>query len=135
MTHITSPKSNAIFLGLCSLATQAVYLRFILSSETGGELYAALALGGWLLWVAIGSFIGKRISWKSIDGLWLFSAVIKIPIALLIFIYPVFFTGILDPLQFLPLAVLGLALPGIIYGIIFALLITPDTKMSLIYRN
>ena len=135
MINNSSTKSNAIFLGLCSLATQAIYLRLILSIETGGELYAALALGGWLLWVAIGSFIGKRIDHKITSEIWLVAAIIKIPIALLIFIYPGFFLGILDPLRFMPLAFLGMALPGIIYGLIFASLITPQTSASLIYRN
>jgi spermidine synthase len=135
LTKTSSTKLNAIFLGLCSLATQAIYLRLILSTETGGELYAALALGGWLLWVAIGSFLGKRIDHKLISEIWLVSAIIKIPIALLIFIYPGFFLGILDPWRFMPLAFLGMALPGIIYGLIFVSLIAPQTRTSLIYRN
>ena len=133
VTAKSSPSGDAVFLGICSLATQTVFLRFVLSSQTGGELYAAMALGGWIIWVGIGSLIGSRLAGSSTGWLWLALGAVKLPIALLIFVYPAFFTGTIDPLRYWPLAFFGMALPGILYGLIFAALIGPQSKASRVY--
>lgn len=126
---------DAVYLGIGSIGTQTIFLRFILSSPNGGEFYAALALGGWIIWVGLGAFIGSRLDKSNIRRLWAWVAVVKLPLALLIFVYPSFFTGILDPFRFLPLAFLGMAPLGIMYGLLFALLINPRLKASRVYRN
>ncbi len=126
---------DAIFLGIGSIGTQTVFLRFILSSPNGGEFYTALALGGWIAWVGLGAFIGPRLDKLNNKRLWAGLAAVKIPLALLIFAYPSFFTGILDPFRFLPLAFLGMAPLGILYGLLFAVLINPRLKASRVYRN
>ena len=135
MTVNSSRSADAIFLGLCSLATQTVFIRFILSSQIGGELYAAIAIGGWIGWVGFGSLVGHRIPQHRRRLIWLFSSLVKMPLAFLIFLYPGFFTGVLDPLRFLPLAIFGMAPTGILYGFLFPLLIGPQTRASHIYRN
>jgi hypothetical protein len=127
--------ADAIFLGLCSLGTQAILIRFILSSQPGGELYAAIAMGGWIGWVGFGSLLGHRLASGNRKVVWLFSSVIKLPLALFVYLYPGFFTGILDPVRFLPLALLGMAPAGIPYGLLFPALIAPQTKASKVYRN
>ena len=126
---------DAIFLGIGSIGTQTIFLRFILSSPNGGEFYAALALGGWIAWVGLGAFIGPRLDKLNNKRLWAGLAAIKLPLALLIFAYPSFFTGILDPFRFLPLAFLGMAPLGVLYGLLFAVLINPRVKASRVYRN
>lgn len=135
VTVNSSRSADAVLLGACSLATQTVFVRFILSSQIGGELYAAMAIGGWIGWVGFGSLMGHRISQQKRRFVWLISSLVKIPLALLIFLYPGFFTGVLDPLSFLPLAVFGMAPSGILYGSLFPLLIGPQTRASHIYRN
>ena len=135
MTVNSSRSADAVLLGVCSLATQTVFIRFILSSQTGGELYAALAIGGWIGWVGFGSLIGHKIPPHRRRLIWLISSLVKMPLALLVFLYPGFFTGILDPLRFLPLAIFGMAPTGILYGFLFPLLIGPETRASHIYRN
>ena len=135
VTVNSSRSADAAFLGLCSLATQTVFIRFILSSQTGGELYAAIAIGCWIGWVGFGSLIGHRMPQHGRRLIWLYSSLVKMPLALLIFLYPGFFTGVLDPLRFLPLAIFGMAPTGILYGLLFPLLIGPETRVSHIYRN
>lgn len=135
MTVNSSRSADAVFLGLCSLATQTVFIRFILSSQIGGELYAAIAIGCWIGWVGFGSLMGHRIPPHGRRLIWLFSSLVKMPLAFLIFLYPGFFTGVLDPLRFLPLAIFGMAPTGILYGFLFPLLIGPETRTSHIYRN
>jgi spermidine synthase len=127
--------SDAFILGFGSIATQTVYIKLILSSEAGGELYAAIAIGGWIASVAAGAFLGKGIKRDRRAAIWLVSAAVKIPLAFLVFIYPSFFTGILDPLRFLPLVILGIAPTGILYGLLFPLLISERSKTSTVYRN
>jgi spermidine synthase len=85
--------------------------------------------------VAAGAFLGKSIRRDRRAAIWLISAVVKIPLAFLVFIYPSFFTGILDPLRFLPLVVLGIAPTGILYGLLFPQLISELSKTSTVYRN
>jgi hypothetical protein len=135
MTDNSSRSADAVFLGVCSLATQAVFIRFILSSQIGGELYAAIAIGCWIGWVGFGSLTGHRIPQHRRRLIWLFLSLVKMPLAFLIFLYPGFFTGVLDPVRFLPLAVFGMAPTGILYGFLFPLLIGPETRASHIYRN
>ena len=135
VTFNSSRSADAVFLGICSLATQTVFIRFILSSQIGGELYAAIAIGCWIGWVGFGSLIGHRITQRRRRQIWLISSLVKLPLAFLIFLYPGFFTGVLDPLRFLPLAIFGMAPTGILYGFLFPLLIGPETKASHIYRN
>ncbi len=135
VTVNSSRSADAVFLGVCSLATQTVFIRFILSSQIGGELYAAIAIGGWIGWVGFGSLMGHRIPQHKRRLIWLFSSLVKMPLAFLIFLYPGFFTGVLDPLRFLPLAIFGMAPTGILYGSLFPLLIGPQTRASHIYRN
>lgn len=126
--------SDAIILGVCSLAAQAVFLRMILSSQPGGELYAALALGGWIGWVAVGSFIGKSLSPALRERIWLLSAIIKLPLACIITIYPGLFQQMMDPVRFLPMALIGMAGPGMLYGILFSLLAKLRGRTSAIYK-
>ena len=126
---------DAFILGLGSIATQTVYIKLILSSQVGGELYAALAIGGWIASVATGAFLGSKIKDQRRATVWLLSATLKIPLAFFVFIYPSFFTGVLDPLRFLPLVLIGIAPSGILYGILFPLLITNVSKTSIVYRN
>lgn len=135
VTVNSSRSADAVLLGVCSLATQTVFVRFILSSQIGGELYAAMAIGGWIGWVGFGSLMGHRVDQQKRRFIWLISSLVKIPLALLIFLYPGFFTGVLDPLSFLPLAVFGMAPSGILYGSLFPLLIGPHTRASRVYRN
>ncbi|UCE66637.1 MAG: hypothetical protein JSU85_01070 [Candidatus Zixiibacteriota bacterium] len=126
---------DAFILGLGSIATQTVYIKLILSSQVGGELYAALAIGGWIASAATGAFLGSKIKDLKRSTIWLLSAVFKIPLAFFVFIYPSFFTGVLDPLRFLPLVLIGIAPSGILYGLLFPLLITNVSKTSTVYRN
>ena len=126
---------DAFILGLGSIATQTVYIKLILSSQVGGELYAALAISGWIASVATGAFLGSKIKDQRRATVWLLSATLKIPLAFFVFIYPSFFTGVLDPLRFLPLVLIGIAPSGILYGILFPLLITNVSKTSIVYRN
>ncbi|UCC78341.1 MAG: hypothetical protein JSW64_08615 [Candidatus Zixiibacteriota bacterium] len=135
MKNDKSRLSDAHILGLGSIATQTVYIKLILSSQVGGELYAALAIGGWIASVATGAFLGSRIKKDRRAIIWLISALLKIPLAFFIFLYPSFFTGILDPLRFLPLVLIGIAPTGILYGLLFPLLITYSSKTSIVYRN
>jgi hypothetical protein len=127
--------SDAYILGLGSIATQTVFIKLILSSQVGGELYAAIAIGGWIASSATGALFGGRIKSDLRSHIWLISAILKIPLAFFIFVYPAFFTGNLDPGRFLPLVILGIAPTGILYGMLFPLLITKISKTSLIYRN
>jgi len=126
---------DAFILGLVSIATQTVFIKLILSSQAGGELYAALAIGGWIASVGAGAFLGSKIRGDSRATVWLLSAILKIPLAFFVFIYPSFFTGVLDPLRFLPLIIIGIAPSGILYGLLFPLLITRISKTSTVYRN
>lgn len=126
---------DALALGFGSIATQTVFIKLILSSELGGELYAAMAIGGWIASVASGAFWGRKVKNDRRALIWTISAIIKIPLALFVFIYPSFYTGILDPLRFLPLVVLGIAPTGILYGLLFPLLIDETSKTSTVYRN
>jgi hypothetical protein len=125
---------EAVFLGACSLATQTVFLRFILSSQVGGELYAALALGVWIGWVGFGSFMANRFPRAGRKSLWLALAVCKIPLAFVLFVNPRFFHGVIDPLTFLPIVIVGMLLPGLMYGMIFALLIGSESRTSQVYK-
>jgi len=127
--------ADALTLGFGSIATQTIFIKLILSSELGGELYAAIAIGGWIASVAGGAFWGRKINNDRRTIIWTISAIIKIPLAFFVFIYPSFFTGILDPLRFLPLMVLGIAPTGILYGLLFPLLIDETSKTSTVYRN
>ena len=79
---------DALFLGICSIATQTVYIKLIISSQVGGELYAALAIGGWIAAVGTGSLLGMKFTTDRRAVIWLVSALIKIPLAIFIFIYP-----------------------------------------------
>ncbi len=135
MKNSKSHLIDALFLGICSIATQTVYIKLIFSSQVGGELYAALAIGGWIAAVGTGSFIGMKFTKDRQPAIWLFSAIIKIPLAVFIFVYPSFFTGILDPLRFLPLVIIGMFPSGILYGMMFPLLITAESKTTVVYRN
>ncbi|MEE9553510.1 MAG: hypothetical protein V3W18_04360 [candidate division Zixibacteria bacterium] len=126
---------DAVYLGICSIATQTVFLRFILSSPNGGEFYASLALGGWIVWVGLGALIGSKLDKSFKERLWGWLAIVKLPLALLIFVYPSFFTGILDPFRFLPLAFLGMLPQGFLYGLMFAVLVKPGMKATRVYRN
>lgn len=125
---------DAIYLGICSIATQAVFLRFILSSQAGGEFYAAFALGGWIVWVGAGAVVKPRFGQGEGRVLWPIMAFVKLPIAFLIFDYPAFFTGVLDPVKFLPLAFFGMAPTAVLYGNMFARL-AAGSKASAVYRN
>lgn len=125
---------DAVLLGVCSIAAQTVFVRLILSSPTAGELFAAIAIGSWIGAVGLGAFLGGKISPDRLSRLWLFSSLVKLPAAFLIFIYPVFFTGILDPLRFPPIVLIGIAPQGILYGLLFAVLIKPYFKTSQVYR-
>lgn len=135
MTESRRRSTDAIFLGLCSLATQTILIRFILSSQPGGELYAAIAIGGWIGWVGFGSLLGHGLVTGKRQFAWLFSAVVKLPLAFFVYLYPGFFTGVLDPVRFVPLALLGMAPAGIPYGLLFPSLIAPDAGATRIYRN
>jgi spermidine synthase len=125
---------NSISLGVCSLATQAIFLRLVLSSGSGGELYTAMALACWLGWVGIGSLIGRTVNKSFQSKAWIIQGLIKLPIAFIIIIYPRLFIEILDPFKYAPLLLIGMAGPGLLYGLLFALLITPENKTSTIYK-
>jgi len=135
LRKVRSRLFDAFTLGLGSIATQTVYIKLILSTQVGGELYAALAIGGWIASVATGAFLAGRIKNLKRSTIWLLSATIKIPLAFFVFIYPSFFIGVLDPLRFLPLILFGMAPSGILYGLLFPLLISKVSKTSTVYRN
>jgi hypothetical protein len=61
LSIVKSRLTDAYILGLSSIATQTVYIKLILSSQVGGELYAALAIGGWIASVAAGAFLGREL--------------------------------------------------------------------------
>jgi len=133
LSNSLGSRANAILLGACSLGTQAVFLRLTLSSQSGGEIYVALALGGWIASVGVGALLARYIGTRRLSTAWLLSSVIKLPLAALIFIYPSFFTGLLDPIRYLPLIMLAIAPTGLIYGSIFSLIISPEDKTSSLY--
>ena len=127
--------NDGYILGLGSIATQTVFIKLILSSQVGGELYAALAIGGWIASVATGAILGAGLKSDLRSRIWIICVVLKLPLAFFIFIYPSFFTGVLDPVRFLPLIILGIAPVGLLYGLLFPQLITGASRTSTIYRN
>jgi spermidine synthase len=51
---------NAFFLGFLATGSQVLLLRELISSLNGSELFIGTALFGWLIWVALGAFVGGR---------------------------------------------------------------------------
>jgi len=58
-------------LGLYSVAGQVLLLRELVSSFNGDELFIGWALFGWLLAVALGSYLGGRLE-RKVSAAWLF---------------------------------------------------------------
>jgi len=67
-------------LGLISLIAQVLLLRELMVTFYGNELFLGLALGFWLLWTALGSFLGKK---------WLRQKAFLINLIFLAFILPI----------------------------------------------
>lgn len=63
MTPLTS-SLPVIVMGLTSMLLQITVLRLLLSTFSGNELDIGITLSFWLIYVGIGSYAGKRISFK-----------------------------------------------------------------------
>ena len=58
-------KRNAFLLGFYATGGQVLILRELVSSLNGDELLIGTGLFGWLLWVALGAYLGGRASIRS----------------------------------------------------------------------
>jgi len=73
-------------LGLTSILGQIVLLREIVNLSYGNEVFYILALGLWLLLVALGSFGARKIKKFSTQKLWLFLIALGLLLPLLVIV-------------------------------------------------
>jgi spermidine synthase len=67
---ISLPSSlPVIVMGLTSMLLQITVLRLLLSTFSGNEIDIGITLSFWLIYVGIGSYTGKRISFKHAFGI------------------------------------------------------------------
>ena len=71
-------------LGFASIIAQVLLLREIMVTFYGNEFFLGLALGFWLLWTALGSFLGKKFISQKVFLINLILLVFFLPLSLIL---------------------------------------------------
>ncbi len=117
---------SLFIIGLISILGQVLLLRDLNVALYGVELFYILALGGWLLWSAAGTWIGSRVNASAtwtVPALFLLWAVFLLLDVFFIRGSRVLFAGV--PGAYLPfyqqfgIVMLAVSLPGILLGWLF----------------
>jgi predicted membrane-bound spermidine synthase len=127
-------KRRGLALGLLSVGGQVLFLRELVGSLNGDELFIGTALFGWLIAVACGAFIGGKTSRPAAKTLFIIGA-IAVPIVIaLVRLSPLAFTRV--PGEIIPfvkaalLSIAAMAPVGIISGWLFSAIVREGEQSS-----
>ena len=118
---------KAFLLGFYSIGGQVLLLRELVSSLNGDELFIGTALFGWLLSVAVGSYVGGRVSSKVGPNILFVAGALLLPLLIITArLSPLMVSNVVGEIvPFTKAAVISsvmMLLPGIISGWLFALI-------------
>jgi len=115
---------QAFLLGLFATGSQTLILRELVSTLNGSELFIGTALFGWLIWVALGAYLGGKLRHPPNSRVLIISGAITLPVLLaLCRLSPLLVTdtiGELIPFSIASLLSIVVALPhGVSSGLLF----------------
>lgn len=133
-------RRQAFLLGLFATGSQTLLLRELTSTLNGSELFIGTALFGWLVWVALGAYLGGKFRQTLSSSTLLLSGAILLPVVILLCrLSPLLPTGTIG--EFIPFSVafvisITAALPhGIISGLLFPVIArTGNSEQGTILR-
>lgn len=127
--------SSFFILGLVSIIAQVLLLRELMVTFYGNELFLGLALGFWLFWTALGSFLGKKLINQKAFLINLIALIFILPASLILirFLKTFFPQGVMvDFLKAVGLTFISLAPLGFSLGLFFitAFAFSKNRKLS-----